>query len=664
MADVLYIFLPPAFLLPGQNRTYFVADDGSSYTAADLNPLSLARASEGQVYPAVTPAPSGVPAVDFELINRKPGALRVADLTRMSGASLLLQVELFTGAFQVQGAIATVAQPAASFPALQAPDPWPAFTFAPAKSALSGNLPDQGTLTVLLKPIAGNLIPACELVVTNRQGQSLLVYLPELVSVPAAGIRVFVADDGSTWFVPVGLQQTLTLFDGLKLARAATGQTLPIRGAWPLEYRRAVAIDLCRPERSALLHPGELGIDPERGRFAFAAGDPAIALGELTVDYAEAFNDRRQGRSLSIRLLDPTRPATRFVSRSGDADLAAAFNLNNAPVHTTVAAAVAAAVEGDIIEILDSATYATTAPIPLAKAAIRNLTIRAADGQRPCLTSYRSSQTPAAACFDVSVAMAGFELNGLLISGGPLRITSKVAALRLAASTFDPRTGISLAAFDGDLNDRSSYLLCRCVAGALLVGPGVAQLTIADSLISQSGGISIAGLAKVGSPPVLPSPPSSPPGGIAVPEAPAVQLERVTVLGRIHCGILNASESILNDLAIAEDQQSGCIRFSRFEPGSILPRRFRCIPSEEQLAAGCSDSGSCSRPVFNSRRFGRPDYGQLATACPPEILSASEQQSEIGAFAGALNPVRLNNLRIKLEEFMPVGLNPVIIAET
>jgi hypothetical protein len=254
--------------------------------------------------------------------------------------------------------------------------------------------------------------------------------------------------------------------------------------------------------------------------------------------------------------------------------------------------------------------------------------------------------------------MDAFELNGLLLSGGPLRISSKIAGLRLAACTFDPRNGITLTAFDGDINDRSSYLLCRCVVGSLLVGQGVAQLTVADCIVG-----SIAGLAKVGSPPILPSPPSSPPGALALPEAPAVQLERVTVLGRIHCGVLNASESILNDVAIAEDQQSGCIRFSRYEPGSILPRRFQCVPSEEQAAA-CSGPGRCFGPVFNSRRFGRPDYGQLATACPLEILSASQQRSEIGAFTGALNPVRLNNLRIKLEEFMPVGLNPVIIAET
>jgi hypothetical protein len=68
--------------------------------------------------------------------------------------------------------------------------------------------------------------------------------------------------------------------------------------------------------------------------------------------------------------------------------------------------------------------------------------------------------------------------------------------------------------------------------------------------------------------------------------------------------------------------------------------------------------------VFNSRRFGRPNYAQLAVTTPAQIVSGSEAHSEIGAYAGALNTVRLANLRSKLTEFMPVGLEPVIIAET
>jgi hypothetical protein len=55
---------------------------------------------------------------------------------------------------------------------------------------------------------------------------------------------------------------------------------------------------------------------------------------------------------------------------------------------------------------------------------------------------------------------------------------------------------------------------------------------------------------------------------------------------------------------------------------------------------------------------------QLAAACPPEILTASEERAEVGAFASALNPIRLGNLQTKLQEFMPVGLSAVIVSET
>jgi hypothetical protein len=134
-----------------------------------------------------------------------------------------------------------------------------------------------------------------------------------------------------------------------------------------------------------------------------------------------------------------------------------------------------------------------------------------------------------------------------------------------------------------------------------------------------------------------------------LPPAGTVQLERVTVFRRIRCDVLNASESLLASLVTVEDQQAGCIRFSRYEPGSVLPRRFQCLTS---------------RPLFNSLRLERPDYAQLAAGAPYELLSAGENGAEVGAFAGALNTIRLQNLEIKLREFLPAGLTAVVIGET
>jgi hypothetical protein len=88
------------------------------------------------------------------------------------------------------------------------------------------------------------------------------------------------------------------------------------------------------------------------------------------------------------------------------------------------------------------------------------------------------------------------------------------------------------------------------------------------------------------------------------------------------------------------------------------------VPSNEQVSNCSLQKGRCLVPLFNSRTFGRPDYAQLAAACPQEILTASEAGAEVGAFASALNTIRLGNLEIKLQEFLPVGLSALVIAET
>ena len=217
------------------------------------------------------------------------------------------------------------------------------------------------------------------------------------------------------------------------------------------------------------------------------------------------------------------------------------------------------------------------------------------------------------------------------------------------------------------------------VAPGAGVGVGVAQLTIADSIIDQPGGVAIGGVFAQNvfsppidlSPPLFFSPPFFSPPLLSPPAAPGaadlaaqtVQLERVTVLGRIRCDVLHGSECLLDDIAVVDDQQAGCIRFSRYERGSVLPRRFQCVPSNAQLDV-CDPLLRCLPPVFNSRRFGRPDYAQLAAACPPAMLTASEVGAEVGAFADLLNTIRLENLDRKLHEFLPVGLAPIIIAET
>src|SRR5262249_12367367 len=159
---------------------------------------------------------------------------------------------------------------------------------------------------------------------------------------------------------------------------------------------------------------------------------------------------------------------------SGDVDSAVVDSLLGAPVHTSVADAVAAAQDGDVIEIVDSATYDSPASITL-PASVNNLTIRAATGQRPCLTSYESAGVPSSASLVVDSPMSLLTFNGLLISGGPLEIHDAIAQFQLTACTLDPAGSItpSIATNDTDLNGNAGCQLSRCITGGIWIGQGV-----------------------------------------------------------------------------------------------------------------------------------------------------------------------------------------------
>jgi hypothetical protein len=656
--DGLYVALPPSLVKGGEEFTYFVADDGSTYRSQELDPSTLARLSTGKMYPPVAANASVTPAGDFTRLQRTQGGMRIVDEARFAGSGCVVEAGLLTGpaAYTALGGVTTVDQPAANFGDLQAPDPWPAFSFAPAAAAMGGTAPESGLLCMRVLPVAGaQFIAPMEVVVVNRAGESLLVYLPEVENAPAAGTDFLIADDGSSYFLPADVvtQQAAMqsgLLSGLVLARAGLGQVMPIAGLWPLQQRVPVPIDLCRSERSTLLLPGQLGIDPELGRFALATGDPAIAVGGFSVDYVEALSSALGAMNYD-RGLDPTVTATRLVARSGDADSLLSEVLTGGPVHASLVDAIASAKDGDVIEIVDSATYASPASIAI-PATVQTLTIRAAAGQRPCLAFYLASGEPADSGLTVSDAMQSLSLNGLWLSGGALTIQNTLTQLEITSCSLDPAAGTSrtLIATDPTLAGNANFVVSQSIVGGMQLGEGVSTLTVTNSIVDQRGGSAIGGIMVPGSPPTIAS-------------ARTVQLDRTTVFGTIDCDVLYASECLLDDVAIAQDQQSGCVRFTRFEEGSVLPRRFMCVPSEAQTDA-CTGTTRCVAPVFNSRLFGRPEYGQLSARCPQPILTASESHAEIGAFASAQNTIRLQALQTKLQEFMPVGLSAVIIAES
>ena len=128
-------------------------------------------------------------------------------------------------------------------------------------------------------------------------------------------------------------------------------------------------------------------------------------------------------------------------------------------------------------------------------------------------------------------------------------------------------------------------------------------------------------------------------------------LRRTTVLGPVFAHRLSASECILNDYAEAEDAQSGCVRFSAYAAGSRIRQPYECAETERNAA------------LFTSRRYGQPGYAQLLLNVY-RIRTGAEDGSEMGVFCREKGAIRERGLRLKLNEFMPVGLTPVLVYVT
>lgn len=252
---------------------------------------------------------------------------------------------------------------------------------------------------------------------------------------------------------------------------------------------------------------------------------------------------------------------------------------------------------------------------------------------------------------------ASLSLNGLLIEGG-INVQGRLGKLEVNHCTLVP--GGSLTA-EGEPND-SDHLsvqaadlneveISSSISGKIILPAEMRSLTIRDSIVDAFGGLAIAGHDADAN------------------HGPPTTIERTTVLGEVRVKELSlASESIFSGNVEALRKQSGCVRFCYLpDIGSQTPRRYRCQP--DLALAGVADSEKAlvrARlvPSFTSKSYGVPGYCQLSLNCPHEIRTGAENGSEMGAFCRLMQPHRETNLRIRLEEYLPFGLEAGIIYVT
>ena len=144
-------------------------------------------------------------------------------------------------------------------------------------------------------------------------------------------------------------------------------------------------------------------------------------------------------------------------------------------------------------------------------------------------------------------------------------------------------------------------------------------------------------------------------------------VSRCTVTGEVQATeIALAENSVFLAPVTVERRQEGCLRFSHVPPGSRTPRRYHCQPEVPDGASPAEALGLAARvrPRFTSLAYGAPGYCQLTSDTPPEIRTGAEDESEMGVFSSLGQPLREDGLRIRLDEYLRVGLEAGIIFAT
>ena len=454
----------------------------------------------------------------------------------------------------------------------------------------------------------------------------------------------------------------------------------------PIPASAIVAADLTdwtyRPQRN------QIAVDPVRGRIVFPPGQ--LPKKNVYVSYHYAFSADMGGGEYERPLIQPEQ-FTLYRVGENEAykriqDALEQWATTDPP-------------ENAVIELVSSGVYVEQLHIDLKPD--QSLQLRAANHTRPIirLLDWHTDLPDT-----LSVVMAPgsrFTLDGLLITGRAVHIRGEQA--KHSAVTAQQSAAICAAevkirhctlvpgwALHNDCeprrpaepslelyNVRARLCVEHSIVGSIQINEDEVHndpipVQISDSIVDATN----SGREAFGAP------------GLPVAHA-VLTMQRCTVFGIVQVHAMALAENcIFNDCVNVARRQLGCMRFCYVPYGCRTPRRYNCQPDlaereiEDQLHSAVTGQQLSTsqksaletaitdarlrerarvRPQFNSVRYGTQTYGQLANTCAKEIQRGADDESEIGAFHDLYQPQRAANLRARLDEYMPAGMQAGII---
>jgi hypothetical protein len=351
---------------------------------------------------------------------------------------------------------------------------------------------------------------------------------------------------------------------------------------------------------------------------------------------------------------------------------------------TTLQAALnglAVATKPVIIEIHDSLVHrvdlsllaGTTVDGTVSLRLAQSLTIRAAGEQRPILLlaqplSLRPLSAGAATPFEPWVRLEGLyvapDASMPFPAGAALIDRAAVARLEIVGCTLAPgghslrdgsraamQPALRLATGYGfaDPNDVNAFVptpdvvLQRSIVGTIAVDERY-RLDIEDSIVDAGLGVRDAptGLFAI-------APATDPANAWAAP----LNFDGLTCFGAVRVTQVGGFGGIFTQRFAVLDDQHGCIKWSAFSgDADRLPPNHFCV------------SATGARIVFTSERFNDPGYAQLARETDRRLRELGPDDDAMGAFGFLLEAHKWTNLHVRLREFMPVGVRPLVVPVT
>jgi hypothetical protein len=331
-----------------------------------------------------------------------------------------------------------------------------------------------------------------------------------------------------------------------------------------------------------------------------------------------------------------------------------------------------------IVELADSGLYVE--PVVLELPDYHTLEIRAADGCRPTIVLPERNSD-----IDDMQIMCGFEstliLDGLMVSRHAVRILGNPAKIVLRHCTLvpgweldencEPYSGNEPSLILSDiptLDSKHSEDPCElliatqvCIEHSILGSIQVQRDEVDADPVSISIRDSVVDATSVTLDAI-----SAPVGRLA---HASLCIVRSTIIGATRADVIELGEnSIFNGDVQVGRRQVGCLRFCFVPRASYTPRRYACQPDLVIASAAAGDVDAeveRVQPKFAdpSLRYGRPSYCCLADDCAREISEGADDGAELGVFHNLYQPQRTSNLLNRLNEYLPLGWELVLVFE-